>query len=210
MVFIASLTVWLLIIINAAPDISGFRQSEQNDVIIDSQYSFADAVAGKEFPLAIRRNLVITEVEYFSFDGKRHRGQLLIHKDLEKDIREIFSVILERKFPIGKVIPIVRYGWSDEKSMLDNNTSAFNYRNVAGTNRLSNHAYGTAIDINPYLNPYIKGKYISPKGSEYNPEIPGTITADSFLVKEFKKRGWTWGGDWKSLKDYQHFEKKLK
>lgn len=37
---------------------------------------------------------------------------------------------------------------NDNKSMSANNTSAFNYRVISGTKKLSNHSYGLAIDIN--------------------------------------------------------------
>lgn len=192
------------------PDVINFKQTQDAfvEILIDADYTLDETLEGIEIPGWIRNELTLVNVEYYSFDDKLHRGQIVIHKELAKDIEEVFELIKEKRFPVAKVIPIVKYNWSDEKSMLDNNTSAFNYRVVKGTNRLSNHAYGRAIDINPFQNPYIRINYISPKGSSYNPNKPGTITKDSFLVKEFKKRGWTWGGDWKTLKDYQHFEKK--
>ncbi len=192
------------------PDVTNFKHTQEafEEILIDADYTLDEALAGIEIPGWIRNELTLVNVEYYSFDDKLHRGQIVIHKVLAKDIEAIFELIKEKQFPIAKVIPIVKYNWSDEKSMLDNNTSAFNYRVVKGTNRLSNHAYGRAIDINPFQNFCIKNKYVSPKSSSYNPNKPGTITEDSFLVKEFKKRGWTWGGDWKTLKDYQHFEKK--
>lgn len=192
------------------PDVINFKQTQDAfvEILIDADYTLDEALEGIDIPGWIRNELTLVNVEYYSFDDKLHRGQIVIHKELAKDIEEVFELIKEKRFPVAKVIPIVKYNWSDEKSMLDNNTSAFNYRVVKGTNRLSNHAYGRAIDINPFQNPYIRNNYISPKGSSYNPNKPGTITKDSFLVKEFKKRGWTWGGDWKTLKDYQHFEKK--
>ena len=73
--------------------------------------------------------------------------------------------------------------------MVDNNTYAFNYRNVGGTNRLSNHAYGKAIDINPMQNPYKKGNYISPKGSKYDPKLLGTLTHNHSITKLFIEKG---------------------
>jgi hypothetical protein len=94
--------------------------------------------------------------------------------------------------------------------MKNNNTSAFNYRFITGSRVISNHASGLAIDLNPKLNPYIKNGVILPEDCVYDTTKAGTITAGSNLVKEFKQRGWQWGGDWKNLKDYQHFEKKLK
>ena len=93
--------------------------------------------------------------------------------------------------------------------MLSNNTSGFNYRTVTGGKKLSKHSYGFAIDINPVQNPYFKGKVVLPEGAIYNPSKPGTLTSDCVVVKTFIRLGWDWGGNWKSLKDYQHFEKVL-
>ena len=93
--------------------------------------------------------------------------------------------------------------------MLSNNTSAFNYRMVTGGNYLSKHAYGFAIDINPVQNPYIKGDIVLPPDAVYDTSEPGTLANYSPIVKTFIRLGWTWGGNWKSLKDYQHFEKVL-
>jgi peptidoglycan LD-endopeptidase CwlK len=181
--------------------------SLHDDVIIDCSYSFTEAVSNLDFPKDIKNNLRIITVRYYSFDDKLHQGQIVIHKDLAEDIKSIFKLIEEKRFKVAKVIPIVFYNWSDEKSMLANNTSAFNYRFVAGTKRLSNHATGRAIDINPFLNPQVFKDKVYPNTASYNPKVEGTITVNSFLVKEFKKMGWSWGGDWKSSKDYQHFEK---
>jgi len=69
------------------------------------------------------------------------------------------------------------------------------------------HAYGYALDINPMQNPYIKGKIVVPPGALYDINKPGTLISSSPVVKIFIRLGWTWGGNWKSLKDYQHFEK---
>lgn len=177
------------------------------EVLIDSNLSLAEAIGNQEIPDQIRKELDLVEVEYYSFDGKLHKGQIVIHNSLKEDVAIIFREIKENKFPIAKIIPVSRYDFSDDKSMEDNNTSAFNYRKKTGSNELSNHALGKAIDINPLFNPYIKDGKISPSKAKYDPTVPGTITEDSFVVKIFKKRGWKWGGDWKTLKDYQHFEK---
>ena len=184
--------------------------NSSNILKIDSELPFDAAIKGISIPAAVKDNLKLVNVEYYGFDGLLHRGQLVVNKNVANDVVEIFSFIKESKFPVEKVKPIENYNWSDEKSMRDNNTSAFNYRFVSGTKILSMHASGLAIDINPFQNPYIKNGKISPEGAKYNPNAKGTLTFDSPVVKEFKKRGWTWGGDWKSLKDYQHFQKELK
>jgi hypothetical protein len=181
--------------------------------IIDIDISLAEALK-KEGPLEFKQRQRLIEVLYYSFDGKIHKGQLVIDERLLKDIQEVFRVALENKFPIGSVIPIssdrfFKNGkWNDDdQSMLSNNTSAFNYRMVTAGKSLSKHAYGFAIDINPVQNPYIKGKLVLPPNAVYDRSKPGTLTCDCPVVKTFIRLGWTWGGNWKSLKDYQHFEK---
>lgn len=99
--------------------------------------------------------------------------------------------------------------------MMANNTSAFNCRVVKGSRKLSAHARGMAIDVNPLYNPYVKTKngltIVQPEGGrawvKRGDHVPYGIENGDLMLALFKERGWTWGGDWKSLKDYQHFEK---
>lgn len=175
--------------------------------IIDSNMTLEQALTGKDIPRDIEKNLVLVNVEYWSFDGREHTGQLVIHEDLAEEVKAIFADIKEARFPIEKMTPISKYAWSDEDSMADNNSSSFNYRSVQGWSRLSEHAYGRAIDINPRLNPYVKDGFSLPAGAIYSPEVPGTITSDGPVVAAFRKHGWKWGGRWRKLKDWQHFEK---
>jgi peptidoglycan LD-endopeptidase CwlK len=184
----------------------------QNSIIIDSNVSLEEALAGvnPQCPKSILDKLTLVTVQYYSFDNKIHQGQVVVDKRLESDIKSIFQYILEIKFPITSVIPISnsRFNWNDDKSMAADNTSSFNYRVVSGSTKLSKHAYGLALDINPKLNPYIRGSKTDPPGAIYNTNKTGTLTNSHPLVKKFKALGWTWGGNWKSVKDYQHFEKK--
>jgi len=183
--------------------------------IVDSNITLAEALK-KYAPPDLKKRQELVEVLYYSFDDKIHKGQLIIDARLVKDIQEVFRVILKTKFPITSVIPISHERfykdgmWNeDDQSMLCNNTSAFNYRKVTGGKKLSMHAYGYAIDINPMQNPYIKRRIVLPPGAIYDRRKPGTLVYDSPVVKTFKRLGWTWGGSWRSLKDYQHFEKVL-
>jgi len=185
------------------------KDTTSENIIIDSDYNIDEALNGIPIPPEIKKNLILIEIQYYSFDHKLHQGQLVINKQLRSDLIKIFKRIKQERFPVEKAVPIVYYNWNDEKSMADNNTSAFNYRFIAGTKKLSNHSYGTAIDINPLFNPYIRKDLRQPEGSVYNPSRKGTITGDSFLVKEFRLLGWDWGGNWINKKDYQHFEKEL-
>ncbi|MBU2027446.1 MAG: M15 family metallopeptidase [Proteobacteria bacterium] len=177
-------------------------------VIVDSDMDFSGAIAGTAAPREVLETLCLIDVHYAGFDGRRHRGQLVIHRDLAADVGEIFALMESLKFPVASAVPIVRYGWSDEASMAANNTSAFNYRVVAGTDRLSRHATGRAVDINPRLNPaiYADGR-IAPAEGLYRPGIPGTLTGGDSVVSAFLERGWRWGGHFNHVRDYHHFEK---
>jgi len=195
---------------------SAYGIESNKGIKVDSELSFADAVTknlpkvnGKECPPETLENLTLLEVYYYSFDKKIHKGQIVIHKKLASDIEEVFALAYKKKFPMASVIPISQFDWKDEKSMQKNNTSCFCYRNIGGTKKLSNHAKGFAIDINPKLNPHVKKDGSkSPSGSEYDPKKEGTLTADHFIVKKFKELGWKWGEEFDNP-DYQHFEKKI-
>jgi peptidoglycan L-alanyl-D-glutamate endopeptidase CwlK len=188
--------------------------------IIDSQISEKEAFDGLDpkCPEEIRRRQKLITVNYYSMDNKVHQGQLVLDEELVHDVEQVFALALKEKFPIYSVIPISdqrfrkENRWDDELSMEANNTSSFNYREITGGGRMSNHAYGRAVDINTLLNPYIKGNLILPHGAHYDPKIEGTFTAESPIVREFLRLGWTWGGNWASPSptDYQHFEKPLR
>lgn len=152
---------------------------------------------------------ILLSVKYKSFDGKYHQGQIVIDKELETDVREFFDFLLKQNFPVNKAIPIAdkKFNFNDSLSMAENNSSGFNPRNKTGKTEPSNHAFGRAIDINPMQNPYIKGETIEPLGAVYNPEQPGTLTPE--IIDFLKQKGWIWGGDYQTLKDYHHFEKPI-
>lgn len=182
-----------------------------DSVVVDSRMTFEQAVAGTSAPDSIIRTLTLVDVEYYSFDNCLHRGQIVIHKELADEIEYIFGEIKTLKFPVQSVIPI-KFDKPGNGTSMDtlNNTYGFHYRPKATfkTRQLSAHSYGRAIDINPFQNPAIlrNGKQVPSKGY-YDPQIPGTLTANSPLTRIFRKAGWRWGGSWASLKDYMHFEK---
>jgi peptidoglycan LD-endopeptidase CwlK len=184
------------------------QKPANEEVIIDSQFTFEEAIKGTEAPDSVIIQLCLLEVEYYSTDSKLHRGQIILHQSVKEDIIEIFQLIKQTKFPVKKVIPIVKYKWSDDASMEDNNTSAFCYRFIAGTTKLSKHSFGKAIDINPFFNPVVyPDGTISPKNAKYDKKAQGTFTEDSPIVQEFLKRGWRWGHNFSKYADNHHFDK---
>jgi hypothetical protein len=95
--------------------------------------------------------------------------------------------------------------------MRDNNTSAFNCRDIPGTGSWSLHAYGRAVDVNPRLNPYIdrRGEFQPANAGPWVDRVrtdPGMLHDGDPAVRAFTDRGWRWGGHWRTPLDYQHFE----
>ncbi|MBP3825190.1 MAG: M15 family metallopeptidase [Butyrivibrio sp.] len=167
-----------------------------------------------QVPLDDLRYVVL---QYVDFNNDSQTGEMIVNKAIAQDVVEIFYELFENGYQIESIKLVDEFGGDDTASMLANNTSSFNYRVVEGTTRLSNHALGRAIDLNPFYNPYITynkdgSTNISPVGSEAYADrtisFPYKIDENDLAYKLFKAHGFTWGGNWNSCKDYQHFEKK--
>ncbi|MBO6133663.1 MAG: M15 family metallopeptidase [Lachnospiraceae bacterium] len=146
--------------------------------------------------------------------GKTKEGELICNAFIAKDVLDIFKSLYAANYPIEKVRLVDEYNADDEASMQDNNSSAFNFRFISKTTKISKHGLGLAIDINTLYNPYVKmvdGKiHIEPaNGVPYvdrNAAFPYKIDKNDLAYKLFTAHGFEWGGDWKDRKDYQHFE----
>ncbi|BCJ96840.1 hypothetical protein acsn021_44090 [Anaerocolumna cellulosilytica] len=165
-------------------------------------------------------NIALKELRYvrllhYSFDGQIHIGELIVNESIAEDIIDIFIELYEAAYPIERMLLVDEYDGDDNTSMSDNNTSAFNYRTMTSSDNLSKHALGLAVDMNPLYNPYVKGtkkdrEVLPPNGTAYTDrslDNPYYIKKDDICYKAFIKRGFTWGGEWKNSKDYQHFQK---
>lgn len=154
-------------------------------------------------------------------EGRVHEGQMICSKAIADDLLEIFQALYEANYPIERVHLVDEYNADDEASMSDNNTSCFNYRTISGTNKVSMHGRGLAVDINPLYNPFHLVKdngsvHIEPAGGaaylDRTRSFDYKIESDDLCVRLFKEHGFEWGGDWavkgyRLYKDYQHFEK---
>lgn len=154
--------------------------------------------------------LRVVRVSHHDFRGHVRTGRLVVHRDVADDVVRVMKDVYTARFPIRWMVPIERFGGSDFRSIEADNTSAFNCRFVDGTRRWSNHAYGTAIDINPIENPYVtRAGTTSHRASRpyLNRRVrrPGMVLAGSAPVRAFARVGWGWGGAWSGVKDYQHF-----
>ena len=157
--------------------------------------------------------LRLVRVSYWGFDGRAHRGSLVVNRRVTGEIVRIFRRLYEARFPIRRMVPVSAYRGSDDASMAADNTSSFNCRRAYGsaTGSWSMHAYGLAVDVNPVENPYHLGnRVLPPNGRRYvarMPIRPGMAVAGGVLVRSFEAAGWTWGGRWSGSPDYQHFSR---
>lgn len=163
-----------------------------------------------------RSQLRYLKVLHYTLDGQIRLGEMVCDKGIARDLLQIFRALYNAKYPIERMMLVDDYDADDEKSMTANNTTCFNFRFVTGTKKLSNHSKGRAIDINPLYNPYVKKKadgttHVEPAaGRQYTDRgkaFDYKIDSDDLCYKLFIKHGFEWGGSWKSVKDYQHFEK---
>ncbi|MGN0061198.1 MAG: M15 family metallopeptidase [Alloprevotella sp.] len=147
--------------------------------------------------------------------GHIRLGEMVCHRDVARSLVSIFRSLYQQAYPIERMLLIDRFGADDEQSMAANNTSCFNFRRVAGSSRLSKHALGKAVDVNPLYNPCVRrgadGKIrVSPAaGKAYADRslpTPYRLLRDDAAHRLFRSHGFQWGGAWRSLKDYQHFE----
>lgn len=165
-----------------------------------------------------RDELRYVKILHYGFDGNVHVGELIVNRKIADDVIYIFSSLFDEKYPIEKILLVDEFDADDNKSMAANNSSSFNFRTVENSDSLSLHSYGLAIDINTLYNPYVVPKK---DGTTAVYPVEGTAYADRSLnciyyirpddicVRLFKECGFTWGGDWTSVKDYQHFEKTI-
>jgi hypothetical protein len=153
-------------------------------------------------------DLRLLALSYVGMDGAAHSGQLVVAASVAADVVSVFHKLFALRFPIRSMRLIDDFGGSDDASMSADNTSAFNCRPVTGGTGFSEHAYGTAVDINPVENPFRSGTVVAPPAGRAfldRPDALGVIHAGDPVIAAFAAIGWSWGGSWTSPVDYQHF-----
>lgn len=159
---------------------------------------------------------------HYTAEGTVAKGEMVVHRDIASDVADIFRELYRMKYPIARIALADDYGCDDERSMRANNTSAYCHRVVKGASQLSKHALGRAVDLNPLYNPCFRivrnaqgdsvgYRQLQPTTAvpyvKRDADFPYKLDANDLAVRLFKKKGFRWGGDWRSKKDYQHFEK---
>lgn len=154
-------------------------------------------------------DLALLHLPYRNMSGQDRMGELVISRDVADAVLWVFARLHTNGFPIARMERIDHYGGDDNRSMAANNCSGFNFRLVEGTDRLSNHALGRAIDINPVQNPWVRGDRVDPEAGraflDRDQNVPGLVRSPSPVIDAFAAIGWEWGGDWEPYQDYHHF-----
>ncbi|THV10825.1 M15 family metallopeptidase [Nocardioides caeni] len=154
-------------------------------------------------------DLAYVTVSFRGFDGEAHTGELVVAATEAEGVVSVFRALFAADYPIEEMRLPTTADLEAPPTGDGNNTAALVCRAARGQTTWSAHAYGLAIDVNPFLNPYVKGDLVLPeRASAYVDRTrtqPGIIHADDLVVREFARIGWSWGGAWSSLKDYQHF-----
>ncbi|MGH9120092.1 MAG: M15 family metallopeptidase [Acidimicrobiales bacterium] len=148
-------------------------------------------------------------VGFWGFDDRPHTGELIVNAAFADSIAGVFGQLFDARFPIEEM-RVIRAEEIDAPPTGDGNTTtSFVCRPAVGRGSWSRHAFGLAIDINPFHNPYLKGDLVLPElASAYVDRAnlrPGMIVEGDVVTEAFAAMGWGWGGRWSSLLDWMHF-----
>jgi hypothetical protein len=172
-----------------------------DDVVARSTWS-------TECPVALDELRYVT-ASFVGFDGRPHTGEMIVNADAADVVVAVLRRLYESDFPIEVMRVTSRVELDLPPTGDGNTTSGFVCRPTVGATTWSQHAYGLAIDINPFHNPYHRGDVVIPElASAYldrDDVRPGMILADDVVVSAFTDIGWGWGGSWSSLVDPMHF-----
>ncbi len=133
----------------------------------------------------------------------------MVNADVVNPVLDAFRSLFEARFPIHRMELVDEYGADDERSTLADNTSGFNCRLVPGSDVWSQHAYGRAVDINPFENPEVRDGSVDPPAASRFTE---TIARRAGNDPSGRRRCRGLRGDRMDVgrllghaKDYQHF-----
>jgi hypothetical protein len=171
------------------------------DVLARSSWS-------EECPVGLD-DLAYLTMSHYGFDEEFHTGEMIVHVSVAEEIVEIFRKLHEARFPIEQMRVITAEEIEAHPTGDWNDTTSFVCRPAVGSGSWSNHAFGLAVDINPFHNPYLKGDLVLPElASAYTDRENvrlGMLFEGDVAVEAFAEIGWPWGGHWRTLKDWMHF-----
>ncbi|TDP97331.1 D-alanyl-D-alanine carboxypeptidase-like protein [Labedaea rhizosphaerae] len=148
-------------------------------------------------------------MSFRGFDGRVHTGEMIVNAAVATKVTTVFGQLFDRRFPIEEMRVTTRAELSAPPTGDGNNTGSFVCRPMVGQTTWSAHAYGLAVDLNPFINPYVNGDLVLPElASSYLDRSwvrPGMVRSGDAVVRAFAAQGFAWGGYWTRPKDLQHF-----
>ncbi|HEX2028212.1 MAG TPA: M15 family metallopeptidase, partial [Nitriliruptorales bacterium] len=191
----------------AAPDGDRFVATARpvpDEVVARSTWSSACPVA--------REELRYLTLSFWGFDDRPHTGELLVHASAAEELTAVFRRLYEARFPIEEMRVVALPELDAPPTGDGNNTTAFVCRHTVRGSSWSQHAYGLAVDVNPFHNPFHDGDLALPElASAYTDRgwlRPGMIRRGDEVTEAFTAIGWGWGGAWSSVKDWMHFSRR--
>lgn len=162
----------------------------------------------EECPVAVEELRYLT-MSHYGFDGEYHTGEMVVNAAVADQIVWVFEQLHDARFPIEDM-RVTSAEDIDAPPTGDNNrTASFECRPGVGSTNWSQHAFGLAVDINRFHNPYVRGELVIPELASYYLDRtlgdPGMIVEGDVVYQSFAEIGWGWGGHWNSLKDWMHF-----
>jgi hypothetical protein len=159
-------------------------------------------------PVALADLRYVT-VSFWGFDHRPHTGELVLHGRVARDVVDVFRRLYRARFPIEQMRLVTTADLKAPPTGDGNNTAALVCRPVRGDDEWSAHAYGLAVDVNPFHNPYRNGDLVLPELAgaylDRDRRRPGMIHRGGVVVEAFARIGWSWGGDFESVSDPMHF-----
>lgn len=184
------------------------------DGLFHSTVAPVDAAVAARSSWTSRCPVKLTDLRYVTvvfrgFDGRAHTGELLVNRTVAAGAVKAFEQLFAAGFPIERMVVASKAEVDAPPTGDGNTTGSYACRPVARGTSWSEHAYGRAIDVNPFQNPYVKGDVVLPElataYADRSRVLPGMILPGSAVVKAFAANGFSWGGDYRSLKDWMHF-----
>jgi hypothetical protein len=201
-----------------APQGTGLGADPTIDLIPDGIWASMQGLTWSPGAPVGRTALRLIHVNYWGFDGYRYRGQLVLNSAVAGLAADIFTDLFHLRYPIRQMVLTDRFGHmpiaphlgsNDYAAMAADDTSGFNFRYVDGDEPrriLSPHAFGNAIDINTWENPYAAptGEFPDTWYEHHRPRSDRSVLQPgSPQVRAFTSRGFVWGA---SYGDPQHFQ----
>jgi hypothetical protein len=148
-------------------------------------------------------------MSFRGFDARAHTGEMLVNADVAQTVVGVFKRLFAAGFPIEEMRITPETELNLPPTGDHNNTEAFVCHQTRGQTHWPVNAFGLAVDLNPFNNPYVKGNLVLPElASAYLDRDwvrSGMVLDGGPAVVAFESAGWKWAGRWTEPVNFMHF-----